>query len=109
MENKKYLNILAAVLAVILLVVLVTGHVQANRSQVLELPGDAKTLTASAQGRNAPVSVEVIASPTEIFKVRITEHEETEGIGTLAVDALPGTIVEAQSLAVDSVSGASIT
>ncbi|MCR5137536.1 MAG: FMN-binding protein, partial [Oscillospiraceae bacterium] len=109
MENRKTLNIFAAALAIVLLCVLIVGHVQTNKSQVLELPADAQTLTATADGRNGPVSVEVIASPTEIFKIRVTEHAETDGIGTLAVDALPGNIVEAQSLSVDAVSGASLT
>ena len=41
--------------------------------------------------------------------IEVVEHHETEGIGTLAVDQMPGRILEAQSLDVDIVSGATVT
>ena len=109
MDKKKLYDIIGIVCGLILLLVLIVSHVQANNSQKLDLPDDAQTLTASADGKVGPVEVEVITSPSEIFKVRVTNHNETDGIGTNAVDAIPGAIVEAQSLAVDSVSGATIT
>ena len=109
MGKKKLYDIIGIVCGIILLLVLIVSHVQANNSQKLDLPGDAQTLVASAEGKEGPVEVEVIASPTEIFKVRVVSHNETEGIGTNAVDQLPGAIMEAQSLAVDSVSGATVT
>ena len=109
MEKKKLYDIIGIACGLILLLVLIVSHVQANNSQKLDLPSDAQTLTASADGKEGPVEVEVIASPTEIFKVRVVSHTETEGIGTNAVDQLPSAIVDAQSLAVDSVSGATVT
>ena len=109
MQKKKLYDIIGIACGLILLLVLIVSHVQANNSQKLDLPGDAQTLTASAEGKEGPVEVEVIASPDQIFKVRVTNHTETDGIGTNAVDQIPNAIVEAQSLAVDSVSGATIT
>ena len=109
MEKKKLYDLVGIACGIILLLVLIISHVQANNSQKLDLPSDAQTLTASADGKVGPVEVEVITSPSEIFKVRVTNHSETDGIGTNAVDAIPNAIVEAQSLAVDSVSGATIT
>ena len=109
MQKKKLYDIIGIACGLILLLVLIVSHVQANNSQKLDLPSDAQTLTASAEGKEGPVEVEVIASPSQIFKVRVTNHTETDGIGTNAVDQIPNAIVEAQSLAVDSVSGATVT
>ena len=109
MEKKKLYDLVGIACGLILLLVLIVSHVQANNSQKLDLPADAQTLTASADGKVGPVEVEVITSPSQIFKVRVVNHTETDGIGTNAVDALPNAIVEAQSLAVDSVSGATVT
>ena len=69
----------------------------------------AGTYTATAQGNNGDVIVEVTFTDTEIASVEVTEHGETPGIGDLAVEKLPGAIVESQSLAVDTVSGATNT
>ena len=74
-----------------------------------DVPDDAQTLTGSAIGRNGPIDVEVVATPDRIYQIKVTNHEETEGIGSVAVEKLPVTIYETQSLAVDSVSGATIT
>ena len=66
-------------------------------------------LTGSAAGRNGAVDVSVTVRDGAITDVTVTGHGETEGIGTLAVDALPGRIVETQSIRLDAVSGATIT
>ena len=70
---------------------------------------NAQTLTASAPGKVGDVTVQVKADSGKIYEVTVTEHNETEGIGTMAVDQIPGQIVEKQSLTVDSVSGATVT
>lgn len=69
----------------------------------------AGTYTASAQGIHGPVTVEVTFSADRIEKVAVTKQTETQGIGTKAVELLPARIVERQSPAVDTVSGATIT
>ena len=58
---------------------------------------------------DGPVKVEVAFSPEKIYRVTVTEANETPDIGTKAIDALPGTIVAENSLNVDAVSGATIT
>ncbi len=73
------------------------------------IPADAQTLTGSAMGKIDMVTVEVVATAEKIYSVTVTSHSETDGIGTLAVDALPGTIYAENSLAVDNVSSASVT
>lgn len=67
------------------------------------------TYCASAAGLKGDVTVEVTVDEDEILSVEVTDHQETDGIGTVAVDELPGKIVEAQSVGVDSVSGATFT
>lgn len=67
------------------------------------------TCTGTALGRNGDVTVEVTLDGDKIAAVAVTDHQETEGIGTIAIDALPDAIVAAQSIAVDSVTGATIT
>ena len=69
----------------------------------------AGTYEATVPGRNGDISVEVTFSDDLIENVVVKDHIETDGIGTNAVDTIPGEIVENQSLAVDSVAGATIT
>ena len=70
---------------------------------------EVKTLTGEADGIGGAVKVEVKADAEKIHSVTVTEHKETDGIGTKAVDEIPGAIVEKQSLNVDAVSGATVT
>lgn len=65
--------------------------------------------TAAAKGNNGDVSVEVEVSADEIVSVRIVEHVETPGISDKAISDLPGAIVAAQGLGIDTVSGATVT
>ena len=67
------------------------------------------TYEATAAGRNGDVKVEVTFTEDAIESVNVTEHAETDGIGTTAVETLPGAIVDNQSLGVDVVAGATIT
>lgn len=60
-------------------------------------------------GLNGDVNVTVTVENGMISKVEIGENKETEGIGTLAIDTLPQKIIDAQSVDVDVVSGATIT
>ena len=70
---------------------------------------EAGTYTATVPGRNADITVEVTFSADAIESVTVTDHAETDGIGTNAVDQIPGAIVESQSLGVDVVAGATVT
>lgn len=56
-----------------------------------------------------PLKVAVEVKDGKIAKVEVVEHEETDGIGTLAIDQLPPAIVEKNSTDVDGVSGATLT
>lgn len=67
------------------------------------------TCTGSADGIGGAVTVEVEATATEIISITVTEQNETDGIGSVACEELPAQIVEAQSLSIDAMSGATIT
>ncbi len=79
----------------------------------------AGTYTASKNGMNGAVEVEVVVDETSIVSVTVGDNQETPGIGSPLVDgekegtipsiAIPAAIVENQSTAVDAVTGATIT
>ena len=69
----------------------------------------AEELTGEAEGYGGPLKVAVKVENEKITQVRVISHQETEGVGTKAIDALPDAIVAANSTQVDIVSGATYT
>lgn len=67
------------------------------------------TYKAEGTGIHGPVVVEVTFTKDRIEKIAVVSQHETQGIGTLAVEALPAKMVEVQSPQVDAVAGATIT
>lgn len=65
--------------------------------------------TATAQGSGGGVTVEVTFDETQIASVTILEHSETAGVCEPAIESIPDLIVEGQTLAVDAVTGATVT
>ena len=65
--------------------------------------------TGQAQGYGGVLTVRVTTEGGTITAVEVTEHSETEGVGTRAIDALPQAMVTANSWQVDTVSGATVT
>ncbi|MFV0479956.1 MAG: FMN-binding protein [Anaerorhabdus sp.] len=63
--------------------------------------------TAVVTGQNE-MTVVVTFSETAIEAINI-EHTETDGIGAPVVEAMPAQIIASQSLAIDVVSGATLT
>lgn len=63
----------------------------------------------SENGRNGAVKVSVTFSEDAISGIQIVEHEETPGLSDPALTILPENIVAAQSLAVDTIGGATIS
>ena len=66
------------------------------------------TYTGEGQGYGGAIKVEVTLSADKIESVTVTENQETDGIGSKAVDAIPGAIVAAQSTQVDTIGGATM-
>ena len=86
------------------------GCVSSGRIAVADVLADkgyaAGTYTAQGQGNNGPVTVEVTFSASAVTSVRVTDHIETNGISDVALSRIPEEIVAYQSLAVDTVAGA---
>lgn len=69
----------------------------------------ANQYSGSALGMDGQVVVRVTYAGGVISNVEVVSHNETPGIGSRAVDAIPGAIVRANSANIDVVSGATIT
>lgn len=69
----------------------------------------AGTYEAEGTGIGGAVKVAVTVSETAIEKVEVLEHSETAGVCDPAIERIPAAIVQRQSLAVDTVAGATIT
>ena len=93
---KKALSILLAVMMLMTLVVPVYAD-------------DAQTASGKGNGIDGEVIVEVKADASTIYEVNVLQQNETPGIGSVAVEKLPGAIVEANSLEVDGITGATVT
>ena len=65
--------------------------------------------TASADGFGGPVDVTITVSEDKIEEVKIEGDQETENIGSFAVDMLDDRIMEAQSPNIDALTGATVT
>lgn len=65
--------------------------------------------TGEAEGYGGTLRVSVGLNGSDITEVKVLEHNETQGVGTRAIETLPQAIAEADSIDVDSVSGATIT
>ena len=74
-----------------------------------EIPADAVTATGTAKGNNGDVTVEVTMTKDKLYKIEVTEQQETEGIGDKAIAEVPSAMIENNSVKVDAVSGATNT
>ncbi|NMB01245.1 MAG: FMN-binding protein [Firmicutes bacterium] len=65
--------------------------------------------TGTAQGFNAPVKVQVTIEGGKLSKIDVVEHAETPGLGDRAFNVMIPKMIDAQSVEVDTVSGATIS
>lgn len=113
-NREKRLNLIGILCGLFVLTVIVTTGVLKSLPatagvKASEIPATAQHLTGTAAGRNGDVTVEVVADENMIYQINVVKHQETDGIGSKAVEQLPVDIFQAQSLKVDSVSGATLT
>ena len=66
----------------------------------------AGTYTATGTGNNGTITVEVVLSETKIESIKILESTETAGLGDKALESLIEEVVANQTIAVDTVTGA---
>ena len=69
----------------------------------------ADTYTADGQGMMGPITVTIDYADGVIGAVTVDAHTETAGISDPALARIPASIVESQSIAVDTVAGATMT
>jgi fumarate reductase flavoprotein subunit len=67
------------------------------------------TYTSSADGFGGKVTVTMTFSDTEILEVIAEGPDETQGVGTNAIEQLPDLIKEAQSADIDGISGCTVS
>jgi len=99
------------VLPILLMVALLLGFAGCgagkNTGAEMFKPG---TYSGSAPGvHKDDVKVEVTFTSKAIKKIEIVEHNETPGVSDAAFQRVPEAIIEGQTLAVDTVSGATYT
>lgn len=69
----------------------------------------AGTYTGTAQGFGGDVTATVTLSEAEITDIQVVGDQETDGLGSVAIEQLPPKMLEAQSPNVDAMSGATVT
>ncbi len=94
---------LKSVLAVFLAVVCLTGCGTSSAA------GGEKTARGTGKGIGGDVVVEVTATDSQIVSIEVVEQNETDGIGSVAVEQLPSQMVEANSIKVDGITTATVT
>jgi fumarate reductase flavoprotein subunit len=95
-DMKKYLSLMLAVLMLLSLAVPAYADEPA-------------TAQGQGNGIDGPVVVEVKADANTIYEVNVLQQNETPGIGSVAVEKLPGAMVAANTIEVDGITGATVT
>jgi len=67
------------------------------------------TLTGTTEGFGGDVTVNVVIKGDDIVSVEAIGDDETDGIGSIAIDELPALIAEADSADIDGISGSTYT
>jgi fumarate reductase flavoprotein subunit len=101
---KKVLSIL---LIVSMLVVMLSGCTTTTTTSTPANTLKDGAYVGTGKGNNGDIKVEMKVEGGKIASVIVLEHAETPGISDAAIKSIPEAIVEGQTLAVDTVSGAS--
>jgi urocanate reductase len=75
----------------------------------LTLPAMAESYTGTAKGFGGDVTVTLEIADGKLTKIAITGDSETPGIGTEAIKQMPDKMIEANSISIDSIAGATVT
>lgn len=99
---KRYVKVLSILISFLLVLTVCSGGAKKGD----EGKFTAGTYEIEIDGYGGPMKVETVFTDDSIEKVEVLEHNETDGIGTNAVEQIPDAIVDSQSLGVEIVSGA---
>lgn len=89
--------------------VIVVAFMSFSMAACSSAQGTSGTYTSVQEGYNGDIEVEVTIEDNELKDIRILEHSETDGVSDAAINDLPASIIEHQSVEVDTVSGATGT
>lgn len=87
----------------------------APKTEKAETPKTTETATAKytagtysgvGKGNNGDINVEVVLTDSKISEIIVGEHTETAGLSDAPLKDIPAAIIEGQTLAVDTVTGA---
>lgn len=73
------------------------------------LAASAEAFTGTAQGFGGEVVVKLTVERGQLLEVTVVGDSETPGIGSRAIEMLPGMMVEANTVEVDGIAGATVT
>lgn len=109
-------KLLLSMMSVIVISACSNEENEANTAEETEQTEDAEqsssndsTYEGSAEGYGGELTVEVEYADDTIQSIEVTNHSETDGIGTNAIEQIPDAIVETQSTDVDAVGGATVS
>jgi len=105
---KQFKKVICLLLGIIMILSLVACQPKATDSGE-SIMFKAGTYTATSKGHNGDIKVEVTVDESSIKDVKILEHIESPGISDPAINRIPKAVVDGQTLAVDTISGATIT
>lgn len=112
MKTNRKSRFLALLLAAAMMLTLAACGASSSTAASSSAPSAADSRvkgTGSSMGMEGDVVVEVEADATTIYSIKVTEQDETKGIGSVACETLPDQMVEAQSYNIDGIAGATVT
>ena len=111
MKKTQMKQIIAAVVLVVIAAValLVYNSSKPASTPAVDGAGASGEFTGTAKGFGGDVSVTLTLTDGQITGCTAEGADETQGVGSMAIDQLPGEIAESGSIAVDGVTGATIT
>jgi fumarate reductase flavoprotein subunit len=104
---RKSIRAVAGLCGAALILALGLGSCAGGAQKAPAVAYKAGTYEAAGQGNNGQIKLSVTFSDSAITDIKIISHEETPGISDPAFARIPEAIKKSQSLAVDTVSGAS--
>ena len=109
MKKEKFLSYLVILAGILVAVILGIRSWSGPSVKKTDAPASAKKTTVTVPGFGGDMQIEVSADENKIYAVNVLSNQETEGIGSKAVAALPEKMVEEQTFNVDGISGATIS
>ena len=109
MKNTKMKQSIAALAMAAVVAVSLLGYGCGSKPASTTGAGATGDFTGTAKGFGGDVTVTLTLTDGKITGCTAEGADETEGVGSKAIEQLPGEIAESGSIAVDGVSGATVT